>query len=357
MLLGRGGKESNIVSNAVVNVPVFFFVVVAGRCRAKKQHALADKLNFAAHHHIVITQKLKRAAHTHPTQSAAMYDEHLQQAPPEYGSQASILSAVVRSLPMLGRSMNSSSSSTGESSSEATTTEGCYHATRRSLLQALQLSHVLLSAIEKTNQSLNDPEMMQGNGPLLAVEATKTRLLGFKELCLKSRALEQSALDALDGMGAPVTHEAAISPSGGGGWMTLREIGLLTKGPVSAQQAETERALQTENTKLRIKAEGLRRQVELLSSSLAAGTTLTARAATQAEVPSPSPVKRAAAEPIEVLCDSARMVVKLQRELEEKEELLVGLRRTVRDVANDRYPILEERDDLQHKMQVSCVAG
>jgi hypothetical protein len=55
-------------------------------------------------------------------------------------------------------------------------------------------------------------------------------------------------------------------------------------------------------------------------------------------------VKRAAAEPIEALCDSARMVVKLQRELEEKEELLVGVRRTVRDVANDRYPILEERD-------------
>jgi hypothetical protein len=317
---------------------------LVGVC-AKKQHALADKLNFAAHHHFVITQKLKPLPHTHPTQSAAMYDEHPQQAPPEYGSQASILSAVVRSLPTPGRSMNSSSSSsTGESSSEATTSEGCYHATRRSLLQVLQLSQVLLSAIEKTNQSLNDPEMMQGNGPLLAVEATKTRLLGFKELCLKSRALEQSALDALDGMGAPVTHEAAISLSGGGGWMTLREIGLLTKGPVSAQQAETERALQTENTKLRIKAEGLRRQVELLSSSLAVGTTLTTRAATQAEVPSPSPVKRAAAEPIEALCDSARMVVKLQRELEEKEELLVGVRRTVRDVANDRYPILEERD-------------
>lgn len=286
-----------------------------------------------------------------------MYDDHEQHAPPEYGSQASILSAVVSSLPTPGRSMTTgtSSSSTGESSSEATTSEGCYHASRRSLLQALQLSQVLLSAIDKTNQSLNDPEMLQGNGPLFLVEATKTRLLNFKELATKSRALEQGALDALDGMGAPITHDAvgAISPSVGSGWMSLTEIGLLTKGPVSSQQAETERALQLENAKLRMKAEGLQRQVELLSSSFASGTSAAAQAAAHTEVPSSSP--RKSAEPSEVHGDSARMVAKLQRELEEKEELLVGLRRTIRDVANDRYPVLEERDNLDRKMQVRCV--
>lgn len=268
-----------------------------------------------------------------------MYDEHA----PEYGSQASILSAVVKSLPSPARS----TSSTGESSSEGNSTEACYHTTRRSLLQALQLSQVLLSAIDKTNQSLNDPEMMQGNGPLLAVEATKTRLLQFKELAVKSRALEQSALDALDGMGAPVTHEAAGAGSPPAGWMSLTEVALLSKGPVSSQQAETERVLQLDNAKLRIKAEGLQRQAELLSSSLTAATTTSVMAAAPAEVPSP---RTRAPE------QSAKMVAKLQRELEEKEELLVGLRRTVRDVANDRYPILEEKDDLQRKMQVSCVS-
>jgi len=279
-----------------------------------------------------------------------MYDEDA----PEYGSQASILSAVVKSLPSPARSI----SSTGESSSEATTTEACYHTTRRSLLQALQVSQVLLSAIDKTNQSLNDPEMLQGTGPVLAVEATKKKVLGFKKLALKSRALEQSALDALDGMAAPITHEAvgAGSHPAASGWMSLTEVNLLTKGPVSSQQAETERALQTENAKFRIKTEGLQRQVELLSSSLTVATTTPMMAAAQAEVPSP---RTRAPEPSGLggaHGDSAKMVAKLQRELEEKEELLIGLRRTVRDVANDRYPILEERDDLQREMQVSCVS-
>jgi hypothetical protein len=250
-------------------------------------------------------------------------------------------------------------SSTGESSSKATTTEASYHTSRRSLLQALQLSQVLLSAIDKTNQSLNDTEMMQGKGPLLAVEAMKSRLLGFKELALKSRALEQSALDAVDGMHAPVTHETmgAGLPASGSGWMSLTEVGLLTKGLLSSQQAETERVLQRENYKLRMKTESLKRQVELLSSSLTAASTISSATAAQVDVP-PS-LKRATEQGAfdsGAYDGSAKMVTKLRRELEEKEGLLVGLRTTVRDVANDRYPILEERNDLQAKMQVSCMS-
>lgn len=271
-------------------------------------------------------------------------------SPPEAGSQASILSAALKS--------TSSSSTTimalGESSSEAVKSpEDCYHTTRRSLLQALQLSEVLLSALDKTNVSLNDPEMLQGQGPL------KSRLLAFKELSLKTRALEQTALDALTGMGAPGTHEAVEAgslPLGSvAGWMSLAEVRLLTKGPLSSQQAEADRLLQGENTKLKIKVEGLQRQVELLSSSLAAGARTPVPAAAAQPV-SPQET-RAAGEPSgrggghE---ESVKVVAKLRRELEEKEELLVGLRRTLRGAANDRYPIIEERDDLEAKMQVSC---
>ena len=41
---------------------------------------------------------------------------------------------------------------------------------------------------------------------------------------------------------------------------------------------------------------------------------------------------------------------RLRRALEEKEELLHGLRRTLRELASDRYPVLQERDELQRKV-------
>jgi len=102
-----------------------------------------------------------------------------------------------------------------------------------------------------------------------------------------------------------------------------------------------------------MKTESLRRQVELLSSSLkAADTTSSARAA---QVDVPSWVIRATKQ--NALDNgandgTAKIVAKLRRELEEKEGLLAGLRTTVRDVAGGRYPILEERNDLRAKIQV-----
>jgi len=210
---------------------------------------VASKFKNAAHQ-LRIISKFSNSTPIPHAQVAVMYGEHMQQIPSEYGSQAGILSAVVESLPTSGRSV-CGISSTGESSSEATTIEVCYHTSRRSLLQALQLSQVLLSAVDKTIQTINDPEMMQGNGSLLAVEAMKARLLGFKEMARKSRTLEQRALNTLDNMRAPVTHETAGAglPASGSGWMSLTEVGLLIKGLVSPQQIETECVLHRENAK------------------------------------------------------------------------------------------------------------
>ncbi len=301
-----------------------------------------------------------------------------------YGSQASILASALKGVVPLGTttrtpitssiSLSSSSSSTstgvasrtGESSSESTSPEGLFYTSRRSLLQALQLSQVLLSTLDKTS-ALGEPELAQN--PAVALEAIRTRLQAFKELALKNNALEKAALEALDGMGAPVLHEAvgagtlSSHKEHGGAWMSMAEVAKLLRGPVTPQQEDVQRTLQLENTKLCIKVDGLQRQVQLLSSSLAAATTSKALSASSSPAgaavrpPSSSP-PRGSSHPHDddamgrrhADAESAKTLSNLRRALEEKEELVSGLRKRLFEVCSGKTPLVEERNELQQKL-------
>jgi hypothetical protein len=276
-----------------------------------------------------------------------------------HGTQASILSSVVASLPASATISSSSSSGSsnlapGEGSAEwrgdgdaapaaaaADDPAEVHAAAQRALIQARQLSAVMLKFLEKTVAAIRDEPELAQCGDTTAV--LMMRMMGVKELCSKQGRLEATAAGHVEVLGK---------------WVVCGKGG---QQPVDG--AELQR-LTMENRRLKIKLEAMERQVQFLSSSSPpsppslSSSSSSATAAEAATVPSSAAAAAAAAAVSsghlhasnERDDDNEGELRRLRRLVEEQDELLHGLRTTLREMCLGRDPITLERDALRHEL-------
>lgn len=253
-----------------------------------------------------------------------------------HGSQASFLSSVLLA------AGEASSEWSGER--EATTTAAAaitaasttpaeiYEAAQRALHQARQLAAVMASRLDKTVAGTRDERELAQCDTVLIMEAMRARLMGLKELAQKQGRLEEVALGQVAALGQLIRQD---TPPGGGTGLSQQE-----------QQQAAAMAAAAELKRLTIKCAALERQVQLLSSCVHEPAKASPAASSPAIRSSEGPD-----EPQNVEEDgNAAEVRRLRRVVEEQEELLRGLRTTLRDVCMKRDPLVEEREALRAEL-------
>lgn len=236
-----------------------------------------------------------------------------------HDTQASILSSVLGKGAAAGAA-SSAAAAAAMAAAASTTPAEMHAAAQRALLQARQLASVMENQLDRTVAAMwNDSELACADTGVV-LEALRARLGAFRELTQKQGRLEEAALGQLAAFAKYIQDE--------------RDNGM------QAAVAEVQR-LTLDHKRLQIKSDALERQVQLLSSA--------------AHAPSSSPAISRSEDD-----GNAAEVDRLWRKVEEQEELLRGLRTTLRDVCmkRDLEPVFQERDALAAELaQLSRAHG
>lgn len=235
-----------------------------------------------------------------------------------HGTQASILSSVLGKGAAAGAA-SSAAAAAAMAAAASTTPAEMHAAAQRALLQARQLASVMENQLDRTVAAMwNESELACADSGVV-LEALRARLGAFRELTQKQGRLEEAALGQLAALAKYIQDE--------------RDNGM------QAAAAEVQR-LTLDHKRLQIKSDALERQVQLLSSA--------------AHAPSSPTISSSEGD------GNAAEVDRLRRKVEEQEELLRGLRTTLRDVCmkRDLEPVFQERDALAAELaQLSRAHG